>query len=152
MAEAELYGLAAAAPAIKYHRGLMEDMGMKQTGRTPLYGDNESSLVLGSKNEWHRATRHVKNRAHLLHSYVTAGLIELRHIPGVKNVADILTKSLTDAQFVIAVAMQGVVNPRLLLWSKEFPSPMKTRTTSSTNREECLSAAAAFSMPGGLRE
>ena len=92
--EAEFIAAVAAAKAAKYLRILLEELGLPQEGPTILYEDNESTIkIINSKIPTNR-TRHMEIRFFAIQGWKDEGSIEMKHIPGILNPSDAMTKNL----------------------------------------------------------
>jgi hypothetical protein len=91
--EAEIIAASEAAVEIVYLRGLLAEMGLRQTKPTVLYVDNTGAVELSRDHKSCKRSRHVERRYLKVRELVAAGEVEVRFIPTAKNPADILTKS-----------------------------------------------------------
>ena len=72
----------------------MSELGFPQHGPTPIYEDNMSAInMINSKIPSDRS-RHIDIQHFAIHDWKAAGDIVMRHIPGIINPSDGLTKSL----------------------------------------------------------
>ena len=72
----------------------MYDLGFKQESATPLYGDNISAINMVNHRVPTERSRHIDIQHFAIQDWREAGDIVLRHIPGVINPPDDLTKPL----------------------------------------------------------
>ena len=92
--EAELVAAAAAAKVVKYLRLILHELGYPQPGPTPIYEDNDSTIKIVNHSRPTERSRHIDIRYFGLQHWRQLGDLELRHIPGIINPADGLTKAL----------------------------------------------------------
>ena len=67
---------------------------------TRLYVDNKSAICIASSSKDDRRTRHIDVRHHLIKGLVSTKQIDLQHISGNDNPADIFTKPETVKMFL----------------------------------------------------
>ena len=80
-----------------YH--LIESLGQKVNLPMLLEMDNKGAVQLANNWSVGGRTRHVDVRNHFLRELKDMGIIEVRHVPGDDNDADIFTKNVTRAVF-----------------------------------------------------
>ena len=136
--EAELAGLAEGARVALYYRAIARDLGL-DIDRAVIMGDNEASI-----NEA-KATyngggisklRHHRIRLNWLKQQYQRKLIDFVHVPGVDNVADILTKPITaqDLWDDLYGQMMGEIPTRAILAYENVEK--EDHETSSADRQE----------------
>ena len=60
---------------------------------TPIvFTDNEAAIKLSKTQTFHRRSRHIEHKYHLIREMVDRQLVTIKGIPGKENPADILTK------------------------------------------------------------
>ena len=93
--EAEFYAAVFCAKLAKYFRFVLQELRGLAEGPTPLYIDNEAALnVINERRPTPRA-RHVEIQHFAIQEWRAAGDIIMRHLPGVINSSDALTKAVT---------------------------------------------------------
>jgi hypothetical protein len=97
--EAELFGTILAAREAIWFRLLLEVFGYVQTAPTTIYSDNKSCIELSYDPVAFKKTKHIVLAADGLRDYVARLVIRIAYIPGPINVADMLTKPLSPADF-----------------------------------------------------
>ena len=80
-------------------RGLLADMGWAQQAPTPLWVDNQAAVAMGSDAGSIGRARHIARRARFLLEAHGSGVIRLAFVPGLQQVADVLTKPLERGRF-----------------------------------------------------
>ena len=92
--EAELIAAVTAAKNVKYMRSILEELGHPMEGPTPIYEDNQSAIEIINANKPTGRSRHIDIRFFAIQGWKEDGHITMKHIPGVINPADDLTKPL----------------------------------------------------------
>ena len=92
--EAELIAAVTAAKTVRYLRSILSELGFEQTEPTPIYEDNRSAIDIVNSNKPTERSRHIDIRFFAIQDWKARGDIVLKHIPGVINAADDLTKPL----------------------------------------------------------
>jgi hypothetical protein len=70
-------------------------LGFRQDTPTPIYCDNQGTVICTHDPQHHSRMKHIDIRFHFVRDCVQKRLIDVMHIPGVENVADLLTKPLS---------------------------------------------------------
>jgi len=92
--EAEFYAAVSAAKQARYLRAILKELGFQQQYPTPLYCDNESAIKMINARIPTERSRHILVQFFAVQDWKEDGDIVLKHIPGVINPADDLTKPL----------------------------------------------------------
>lgn len=92
--EAEYLACAHAARQIVWFRSLFKEIGFTQNHPTILFCDNKGTVACTHDPHSHSQMKHIDIRAHFIRDCVNNHLIDVHHIPGDQNTADILTKPL----------------------------------------------------------
>ena len=61
--------------------------------------DNQSGIALTKNTVFHGRSKHIHSRYHFIRECVERELIEVEHVPGTEQKADILTKALGRIKF-----------------------------------------------------
>lgn len=72
--------------------------------------DNKSAIALTKNPVFHGRSKHIHRRFHFIRECVEKEQIEVEHVPGSLQRADILTKSLARTKFVEMRNLIGVKN------------------------------------------
>ena len=104
--EAEYYAFSETCDEIVCHRSLLVELGIVVAGPTILYGDNKGSIDLASAPVFHKRTKHIEIRYHLIREHIDNGIIEVIWCLTADNIADIFTKALPTIKHV---AMRGFI-------------------------------------------
>jgi len=93
--EGEFIQLVLTGKKIKYTRQVMNELGFKQKGPSPIFGDNISSIMMGNNVRPTDRTRHMDIKWFALQEWIHVDKdIILIHISGELNSSDALTKAL----------------------------------------------------------
>ena len=99
--EAELTATIDATCDIIWYRNILNSLGYTQDKPTTLYGDNASTITLGTAYSGnHKRVRQFTRNVHWMIQNVQNGTVKLAHIAGTANIADALTKPLGPSQFI----------------------------------------------------
>eukprot|EP00961_Rhodomonas_salina_P194127 2620990-Rhodomonas_salina.2 len=97
--EAEFYAASYAGCDVIYLRRLVEELGYKQLGPTPVFEDKWACLYLSHNATMFHKTKHVDVRVDNLREMCDAGHMVLTKVPTGEQVADAFTKSLPQPAF-----------------------------------------------------
>ena len=92
--EAEFLAAVLTAKQAKYLRAVLKELGFPQHGPTPIYEDNMSAIKMINARVPTERSRHIDIQHFAIQDWKEAGDIVMRHIPGIINPADDLTKPL----------------------------------------------------------
>jgi hypothetical protein len=93
--EAKFIAAVHAAKLAKYLRSILKELDFSQDGPTPLYEDNLAAIAMFNQKKLTSHLRHIDIQYFAIQKWKHRGLIIMRHIPGVINVADQATKALS---------------------------------------------------------
>jgi hypothetical protein len=94
--EAEYVACAHCARQTIWLRALFAELGFPQNDASPLLCDNRGAVACSHDPHSHSRMKHIDITEHFIRDCVNRGVIDVQHIPGVENPADLLTKSLTN--------------------------------------------------------
>jgi hypothetical protein len=92
--EAEYLSCTHCARQIIWLRSLFKELGFPQPHATLLHCDNQGTVTCSHDPHSHSRMKHIDIRAHFIRDCVNTNTIDVIHIPGVENPADLLTKPL----------------------------------------------------------
>lgn len=92
--EAEYMSCTHCARQIVWLRSLFNELGYPQNNPTILFCDNKGTVSCTHDPHAHSQMKHIDLRAHFIRDCVNNHLIDVHHIPGAENTADLLTKPL----------------------------------------------------------
>ena len=78
---------------------LMAEIMKKEDKKVVLKIDNKSVIALTKNPVFHGRNKHILSKYHFIRECMEFDLIEVKHIPGVEQKADILTKLLARIKF-----------------------------------------------------
>ena len=92
--EAEYISCTHCARQVIWLRSLFHELGFPQTQPTTLYCDNQGTVACTHDPHSHSRMKHIDLRQHFIRACVNNRIIDVHHIPGIHNPADLLTKPL----------------------------------------------------------
>jgi hypothetical protein len=92
--EAEYMACTHAIKQILWYRSLMQELGFTQEHTSPLFCDNQGTVACTHDPQHHSHMKHMDIRYHFIHDSIQKLLVDIVHIPGIENIADLLTKPL----------------------------------------------------------
>ena len=95
---AEYYALADAVQEALHIKGILKDLGIKET-TVKVYEDNSGALALAQNGNFTKWSKHINVAYHFVNDFVNKGLIKVIKIPSADNMADTLTKALRQIKF-----------------------------------------------------
>lgn len=98
-AEAEYRGVANVVAECCWLRHLLGELHVPLDQATIVYCDNISAVYLSENPVHHGRTKHVELDVHFVREKVAIGHIRVVHVPTRQQLADIMTKGLSTAQF-----------------------------------------------------
>ena len=101
-AEAEFVAASSMVQEVIYTRRLLERLGFPQPDPTAVFEDNATCIKWadGAVGGSDRA-KHIDLREHFVHQAQALNVLRLQPVAGVDNVADLLTKPLLKAPFLL---------------------------------------------------
>jgi hypothetical protein len=106
--EAEYMSVSAATQEVVWIRNLLEELGLKPTGPTTVYQDNQGAIAMSKNPVQHGRTKHIDIRHHYVRDCVELKKIRLEYISTKKMIADVFTKPLAGPQFTNLCLSLGV--------------------------------------------
>jgi hypothetical protein len=92
--EAEYLATTHAAKQALWTRSILTELDFAPTRATPLLCDNRGTVHCAHDPQHHSAMKHIDLRIHFIRDCVNKKLIDVNHIPGIDNYADVCTKPL----------------------------------------------------------
>jgi hypothetical protein len=86
---------------------ILSEFGFEQQHLTSLWCDNQSAIKLTKDPVQHQRNKHIKLHMHFIRNLIHDQVIEVLFFPTEDQVADIFTKSLTEAKFSKLRSMLG---------------------------------------------
>ena len=97
--EAEFMAAIEAAKQSIWLQELMSEITGRKVERTLILVDNKSAIALAKNQVFHRRSKHIHKRIHFIRECVERELIDVEHVPGTEQRADIVTKALARIKF-----------------------------------------------------
>jgi hypothetical protein len=89
-------------------RQILSEFGFQQQHPTSLWCKNQSAIKLAKDPIHHQRSKHIELHMHFIKKLIHDQVIEMLFFPTEDQVADIFTKSLTEAKFSKLRSMLGV--------------------------------------------
>jgi hypothetical protein len=87
---------------------ILSEFGFQHQHPTSLWCDNQSAIKLAKDPVQHQRSKHIELHMHFIRKLIHDQVIEVLFFPTEDQVADIFTKSLTEAKFSKLQSMLGV--------------------------------------------
>ena len=121
-AESEYRALASLTVEIVWIQGLLRELGISQLTPPLIWCDNRSVAALAANPVFHARSKHIESDLHFIRDKVLQGDLKIQYIPIAQQVADVFTKHLSSAQFLLFRKQLSIV-PRLVhLWGDDNSS------------------------------
>lgn len=108
--EAEFMAATEAAKQAVWLQELLSEVVGRDIVKVAIRVDNKSAIALTKNPVFHGRSKHIHRRFHFIRECVESEQIEVEHIPGTEQKADILTKSLGRLKFKEMRSLIGVQN------------------------------------------
>ena len=110
--EAEFMAGTEAAKQAIWLQDLFAELTYKKCEKVTIRIDNKSAIALTKNPVFHGRSKHIHRRYHFIRECIENGQVEVEHVPGSEQRADILTKSLGRLKFREMRMMIGVHDVR----------------------------------------
>ena len=121
-AESEYRAPASLTVEIVWIQGLLRELGISQLTPPLIWCDNRSVAALAANPVFHARSKHIEIDLHFIRDKVLQGDLKIQYIPIAQQVADVFTKHLSSAQFLLFRTQLSIV-PRLVhLWGDDNSS------------------------------
>ena len=97
--EAEFMAATKAAKQAIWLQELLEEVTQTPYMKTTVYIDNKSAIALTKNPVFHGRSKHIHKRYHFIRECIENDQMEVQHVPGAEQKADILTKALGRIKF-----------------------------------------------------
>ena len=104
-AEAEYFGAMLAARDVIFSREILVDLGIDLGGPSIISSDSKSAVDMAYDAIAFKKTKHILRAAEFLRDLVAREVLLLRHVAGRVMIADLLTKAVSRAIFVVLIAL-----------------------------------------------
>ena len=106
--EAEFMAATEAAKQAIWLQDLLGEVVGQTSKKVTIYVDNISAIALTKNPVFHGRSKHIHRRFHFIPECVENEQVEVKHVPGSEQKADILTKSLGRVKFIEMRRLIGV--------------------------------------------
>ena len=100
-AEAEYVAATEAAKELTWLRNLLTELGLEQPNPSIIHEDNQACIKMATNPVISARNRHFGIKMHWIRDQVATGIVSLVYVPTEKQLADIFTKILNKALFVL---------------------------------------------------
>ncbi len=80
-------------------RGVLSELGFNTDEPTKVYMDSKSAIDLANNPVHHKRSKHITIKYHWIRQMVNRHLVQLVHVSSEMQLADMLTKALTEIIF-----------------------------------------------------
>ncbi|KAK8928682.1 hypothetical protein KSP39_PZI017093 [Platanthera zijinensis] len=105
-AEAEYRAMTSVTSELTWLEGLLTDLGVKLSSPA-LLCDSQTGIHIAKNPVFHERTKHIEVDCHFIREKVQMKKLDLKHVPGTEQVADILTKALPSTLFYQCLSKLG---------------------------------------------
>lgn len=109
-AEAEYMAGARGARQLEWIYSFMSELNLAQPRPAILRCDNQAAIALAQSSKGHSRVKHIDIRHHYIRERVEDGDLEITHIPGSENIADIMTKPLPSPRHHYLIVKMGLTD------------------------------------------
>jgi len=102
--------MAAVTCELTWLRYLLKDLGVDHHRPTQLFYDNQAALHIATNSVYHERTKHIELDYYTVHEHIQNGETETTYVQTEKQVADIFTKPLGQADFHHHIGKLGILD------------------------------------------
>ena len=97
--ESEFMAATEAGKQAVWLQDLISEITNRELEKTLIRVDNKSAIALSKNPVFHRRSKHIHKRFHFIRERIEQDEIDVEHVPGTEQKADILTKALARIKF-----------------------------------------------------
>ena len=109
-AEAEYRSMASAVSEITWLLGLFKELGVNVQLPITIFSDSKSAIQLAANPVLHERTKHIEIDCHFIRDKIKSGEVDTAYVHTHQQLADIMTKGLSQVQHVHLLGKLGVIN------------------------------------------
>lgn len=109
-AESEYVALCEGVKEAIWLHNLLEEIGYGQSNKIEMLCDNLSTIRWVKNPQQHHRTKHINKKLHFVREIYQEGEIQLEHVNGDDQLADVFTKPLSAIKFNLNIARLGLEN------------------------------------------
>ena len=102
--------MASAVSEVTWLLGLFTDLGVKIHMPILVFSDSKSAIQLAANPVFHERTKHIEIDCHFIRDKIKAKVINTVHVHTQQQLADLLTKGLSQAQHLYLMGKLSVLN------------------------------------------
>ncbi|KAK8923585.1 hypothetical protein KSP39_PZI019845 [Platanthera zijinensis] len=106
-AEAEYRAMASVVSELTWIESLLANLDVRLSSPALLLCDIQAAIHIAKNPVFHERTKHIEVDCHFIREKVHVKKIELKHVPGTEQVADVLTKALPSTLFYQCLSKLG---------------------------------------------
>ena len=109
-AEAEYRSMTSAVAEVTWLIGLFNELNVSIQMPITVWSDSKSAIQLAANPVFHERTKHIEIDCHFIRVKVKTGLIQTEYVHTHQQIADLLTKGLSQVQHLHLLDKLGVLN------------------------------------------
>ena len=106
--EAEYIAASEAAKEAFWYKKFVAELGVMPSDAIPIYCDNNGAIALAKEPRSHQKSKHIERRFHIIRDYLDKKYVEVQRVDSTENVADPLTKQLSQQKSEVHLEKMGL--------------------------------------------
>ena len=107
--ESEYIALSECCREVLVVRNILKEIGVLVEGACKVKCDNQPTIIIGEGEGKANRTKHIRLKYHHIKDLVEKGLVQLEYVPSNENLADFLTKSVSEAKIKFSLTNLGFI-------------------------------------------